>query len=793
MKGLWSTLLVMVLLKTHCYGQNLSMADMFESALTEYYDNDNKQLGYAIVDSLATDCLNSKSQTKICLKCIYYNAFFKKRRGLYNEALETYQHVIKLDTTNYYLLKCLGEISTVYAKQKDYAQARQYAIKAFTSSDVTLKLKYRLTEELAKYCINMQDSTFLRESISWIDTSLYYRELASKSTPLNTIQRASDRGLAYLKLEEYDKAEIIYRDALVLLNECCNQPITKYRILNNLGNINTLKGQDDEAIGMYKKCIAIYEENQINPSQQSLGKAYRNIARSYLQKSELNKALNWTNQAIKNNTSLGHNKENTIDQLWERMKNKALLSSIQYIKYSKNNDLKTLNSSIKNGEEAINLFKQLQWNLTHDDSKVLWSEEMKIHIDRMIDAYMIIGKIDKSIELIEGSKYMTLNEKLYRQISKIEDHERRLKSPFSKFEYKLHLPKNNSTTLSYWQANEAYYRITYKDTLRNLEKLKHKPEIDSLIAEYHNSINTKGKYKENCKRLHNYLIPYAIDKTALTIIPHGLLNTISFGALMDSTNHFLIETNTISYLKSTLISKLSSNNKEKDILVINPNLDNYNSLKKLRGAKSECTYISKKYKSETLSQSLAISTNIIDHFSKPINILHIASHSAVDKVNPLGSYIYLSDSTKLTVSDIYQSNIQSNLIVLSMCESALGQLKTSEGIRGISYAFDLTGNHNQILTMWNVDDNISYPIITSMYDHIFNNESPAIALQEAQRKHLDSSPNILRHPHYWAGYIYQGYDQSLTIKRKSTTWIIFGLLGLCALVLTFGVRYILPK
>ena len=793
MKALWSTLLVMVLLITYCYGQNLSMSDMFESAITEYYDNDNKELGYSIVDSLATDCLYSKSQTKTCLKCIYYNAFFKKRRGLYNEALKTYQHVIKLDTTNYYLLKCLGEISTVYAKQKDYAQARQYAIKAYYSSDVTLKLKYRLTEELAKYCINMQDSTFLRESISWIDTSLYYRELAGKSTPLNTIQRASDRGLAYLKLEEYDKAEIIYQDALVILNECCNQPITKYRILNNLGNISTLKGQDDEAIGMYKKCIAIYEENQINPSQQSLGKAYRNIARSYLQKSELNKALIWTNQAIKNNTSLDHNKEITIDQLWERMKNNALLFSIQYIKYSKNNDLKILNSSIKNGEEAINLFKQLQWNLTHDDSKVLWSEEIKIHIDRMIDAYMILGKIDKSIELIEASKYMTLNENLYRQICNIEDHEHPLKSPFRKFEYKLHLPKTNSITLSYWQAHDTYYRITYKDTTQILEKLDDRYEIDSLITEYQKSIKIKGDYKEICKRLHNYLIPYAIDNTKLTIIPHGLLNTISFGALIDSSNHFLVETNTLTYLKSTLISELSNNNKGEDILVIKPNLDNYNNLKILRGAKSECEYISKTYKSKTLDQSLAIPTNIIDHISKPINILHIASHSAVDKVDPLGSYIYLSDSTKLTVNDIYQSNIQSNLIVLSMCESALGQLKTSEGIRGISYAFDLTGNHNQILTMWNVDDNISYPIITSMYDHIFNNESTAIALQKAQRKHLDSSPNILRHPHYWAGYIYQGYGQSLTIKRKSTTWIIFGLLGLCALVLTFGVRYILPK
>ena len=135
-----------------------------------------------------------------------------------------------------------------------------------------------------------------------------------------------------------------------------------------------------------------------------------------------------------------------------------------------------------------------------------------------------------------------------------------------------------------------------------------------------------------------------------------------------------------------------------------------------------------------------------------------------------------------------------NLMVLSACQTGLGDTQSGEGIQGMRRAFELAGVHTLICTLWKVDDLASAILMTAFYKKLLENklskaaalsaakeytrtltpvqleldgwgtyvddllargfEKEAIRLQDA----LDDEPAAtpFMHPYYWAGFVLQG-------------------------------------
>ncbi|MCH8041250.1 MAG: CHAT domain-containing protein [Nitrospinae bacterium] len=98
------------------------------------------------------------------------------------------------------------------------------------------------------------------------------------------------------------------------------------------------------------------------------------------------------------------------------------------------------------------------------------------------------------------------------------------------------------------------------------------------------------------------------------------------------------------------------------------------------------------------------------------------------------------------------------LVVLSACETALGEIQTGEGVFGLRRAFSLAGTQNLLMSLWPVSDAITAQQMRTFYTNL-QNQPPAQAIRNAQLatiKKLRAAYKGLAPPALWAPFILQG-------------------------------------
>lgn len=109
------------------------------------------------------------------------------------------------------------------------------------------------------------------------------------------------------------------------------------------------------------------------------------------------------------------------------------------------------------------------------------------------------------------------------------------------------------------------------------------------------------------------------------------------------------------------------------------------------------------------------------------------------------------DDGILLSSEIAQMDLaNTDLVVLSACETALGNVK-SEGVYGLQRAFKLAGVNSLIMSLWKVDDDATQILMTSFYQNYLNGMSKREALLSAQNK-VRNTPGF-ENPYNWAAFI----------------------------------------
>ncbi len=103
--------------------------------------------------------------------------------------------------------------------------------------------------------------------------------------------------------------------------------------------------------------------------------------------------------------------------------------------------------------------------------------------------------------------------------------------------------------------------------------------------------------------------------------------------------------------------------------------------------------------------------------------------------------------TSLEIANVDLSNTQ--LAVLSACETGLGDIAENEGVYGLQRAFKMAGVDKILMTLWKVDDEITNQFMQSFYTHLLQGATPEKALRLAQHEIREKNPR----PFYWAGFI----------------------------------------
>jgi CHAT domain-containing protein len=160
----------------------------------------------------------------------------------------------------------------------------------------------------------------------------------------------------------------------------------------------------------------------------------------------------------------------------------------------------------------------------------------------------------------------------------------------------------------------------------------------------------------------------------------------------------------------------------------------------------------------TASRTTATSPNLAEY-----QIVHLATHGLLNTVNPELSGIVLSlfdesgdaQNGFLRLHDIYNLNLPAELVVLSACQTGLGEEVKGEGLVGLTRGFMYAGARRVTVSLWNVKDSATARLMETYYQKMLDaGLNPVEALRAAQLEMRETEQ--WSHPYYWAAFVVQG-------------------------------------
>ena len=345
----------------------------------------------------------------------------------------------------------------------------------------------------------------------------------------------------------------------------------------------------------------------------------------------------------------------------------------------------------------------------------------------------------------------------------------------------------SAVILEYVIADPRSYCLVISKTGARIVALAPRQNIEALIRSYLKAVKAKAPAHEEARALYDALlrpIPMAQQKERLIVIRDGPLYLVPFDGFIDDAGRYVVETHTVTYEPSASTFYLLTLRKHLPTTSAHALLGvggvPYNPAELKQAA------ITRGYEPGALSNLPASKDEVIaaedavrgpgdllligprateSAFKKaaasPYDIIHLAVHGYASTTERNGSaLVLLSDPSAgedgfLQASEIVQLRLNSDLVILSACETAIGQLEGEEGIAALSRAFLLAGARSVVSTLWSIDDTFSLFLIKQFYKHLAAHEPAAAALTAAKRDMLRKY-GAAAVPYYWAAFTFEG-------------------------------------
>jgi CHAT domain-containing protein len=257
----------------------------------------------------------------------------------------------------------------------------------------------------------------------------------------------------------------------------------------------------------------------------------------------------------------------------------------------------------------------------------------------------------------------------------------------------------------------------------------------------------------------------------VVLLPHESLFYLPFAALQDTDGRYLIERHTlltapaIQLLELTLAPAV--NTPSTPLVVGDPDMPavpDLPPLAPLPGAAAEAEEIAGLLQTQALIGREATETNVTAAMAQA-PVIHLATHGLLDYVDtrdriPIPGAIALSpsdtDDGLLTAREIAQLSLQAQLVVLSACDTGLGDV-TGDGVVGLSRSLIAAGAQSTVVSLWAVPDAPTAALMTTFYRELQQGRNKAQALRQAMLQTRETYPNPLA----WAAFVLVGNPNPL--------------------------------
>ncbi|NGP87060.1 CHAT domain-containing protein [Fodinibius halophilus] len=332
-------------------------------------------------------------------------------------------------------------------------------------------------------------------------------------------------------------------------------------------------------------------------------------------------------------------------------------------------------------------------------------------------------------------------------------------------------------------------------------------QLTDLVANFKGAILSnapRAQLRSQSTELYNTLLKPFEDElesfSNLIIVPDGALAYLPFEALSRG-DQYLIERFNIKYepsLTSLALLKESESPSQQDLLAVagsnfsgennnNPRFRQSN-LSALPSTLMEVDSIASQFPRSAILKEDEVSEERFKEMlqQNQYRYVHMATHGIIDEDRPSRSGLALSSEGELTASskedgmlrssEIFGLDINSDMVVLSACNTGLGKVVKGEGILGMQRSFFYAGASTVVVSLWNVYDRSTASFMTEFYKALKNTPSEegwtdsmlrwvgwdesipfgpkAKAMRKAKLKMIKHP--LFNHPVYWAPFIVVG-------------------------------------
>ncbi|GAH04847.1 unnamed protein product, partial [marine sediment metagenome] len=136
------------------------------------------------------------------------------------------------------------------------------------------------------------------------------------------------------------------------------------------------------------------------------------------------------------------------------------------------------------------------------------------------------------------------------------------------------------------------------------------------------------------------------------------------------------------------------------------------------------------------------------------DIIHFSCHGMFDDLDPLSSGVKLYNGEILTAREIFNLNLNAELVTLSACQTGINENSPGDELVGLTRAFLYAGAPSVIVSLWSVNAKSTQELMLEFYKLLKSGKDKATALQKAQVKIMDKEE--YSHPYYWAPFVLVG-------------------------------------
>ena len=754
-----------------------------------------------------------------CNKAYYENQFGQTQKAIksYETAWQLYQ---KNKLSNYDITEsCLKPLGNLYTIIGDYDNAenviKQYYFIANAENNQPNKFASILNLSSVYYAsgkqdeaINLLEKTINSENLSNPQKGMLWNNLGNNYLSKGNSNKAGIcYGISIKFLKNSDESKSLanaYRNTALLNNDLESFIAAKKVFLKE-------KDNSIRAVAKfyYDEAFLYYQNNKLTEAQNSINEVFKILIPNYSENSLPKKNSLYAETTLLDALDLQATIFLTKNQAQEALESYALSFHIEELFQSllvyENSKIITQIRNRNRTEKCIGIYYDLykkEKKISYIESAFLLSEQTKsavlkqslsdsktnsrqekLILEQLQNWNTIIIKEQQKLDLADISKInkaikkqnelMLLLKSEQAKTNKIADAKLKIEDLYSKLE------KENAVLVECFMGEKNLYIFTLADKKIKLESVSLEdtamPKLISFL-EFFNDAKTitdnPAAYNHASNAAYTTLkLPKKSSHKNLIIIPDGILSFLPFEALITkestTTNfakmNYLLNDFKIGYNNSAdfYLNSIPFKHKKDGVLGVFPIFEN--SSLELAFSKKELKNLQANFKGKYLEGQNATFKNFKTNAAN-YSILHLSTHASSGDISEPASIKFYD--TEVLYSELYNLNLNPDLVVLSACETGIGKLYKAEGAMSVARGFQFSGAQNLLFSLWKVNDFTTSVLMEKFYANLKNGKSYFDSNHQAKLDFLNDEtiPNAKKSPYYWASFVYYG-----TLENQSET------------------------